>query len=121
MNKKNEIKVIKCDAKRLQELVDKSAFTIEGLAESSFGDLLDWIEQHTKMKTRRVFLTAGALANSEWGLHGDNAYSDDLNIVSVLLDDMEDWKKIVMPRFQIGARWMDDIRDNNVRREAERV
>lgn len=118
--KNTNIEIVKCDAKRLQELVDKSAFTLEGLAESSFGELLDWIEQFTKLKARRVFLTAGALANSEWELRGDNAYPGDLNIVSVLLDDMEDFNKVVIPRFQIGARWMDDIRDNNVRREKER-
>ena len=118
--KNMNIEIVKCDAQRLQELVDKSAFTLEGLAESSFGEFLDWIEQHTKLKTRRLFLTTGRLANSEWGLHGDNAYPGDLNIVSVLLDDMEDFNKIVMPRFQIGARWMDDIYDSNKMRESRK-
>jgi hypothetical protein len=64
-----------------------------------------------------VYVTKGSLANSEWHLTGDNAYPGDLNIVSIKLDDMEDFNKVVVPRFQIGARWMDDIYDNNVARE----
>ena len=115
MNKNTEI--INCDAEQLKELVDGSALTVEGLAESSIGDFLDWVDGLAKLKVRRAYVTKGSLANREWGLTGDNAYADDLNIVSVKLDDMEDWKKIVMARFQVGGRWMDDIRDNNVRRE----
>ena len=113
----NEIKIIGADAAKLQELVDKSALTIEGLSESSIKDFVEWIEERTPLKNRRVFVVKGSLANSEWGLTGRNRYKDDLNIVSVMLDDMADWNKVVMPRFQIGARWMDDIRDNNVMRE----
>lgn len=115
MNKKTEI--INTDAKTLKELVDGSALTIEGLAESSIDDFLDWVDKTAGLKTRRVYVTKGSLANREWGLTGDNAYQNDLNIVSVKLDDMEEWKKVVMPRFQIGGRWIDDIRDNAVRRE----
>lgn len=115
MDKKTEI--INTDPKTLKELVDGSALTIEGLAESSIDDFLDWIEERTKLKVRRAYVTKGSLANSEWGLTGDNAYADDLNIVSVKLDDMEDFNKIVKPRFDVGGRWMDDIHDNNLMRE----
>lgn len=114
---KPETKIVNCDSKTLKELVDGSALTIEGLAESSIDDFLDWIEDTAGLKTRRAYVTKGSLANSEWGLTGDNVYPDDLNTVSVKLDDMEDWKKVVIPRFQIGGRWLDDIRDNAVRRE----
>ena len=115
MNNKTEI--INVDSKTLEELVKGSALTLEGLAESSFDEFLDWVKDIAGLKTRRLYVTKGMLANSEWGLTGDNAYQNDLNIVSVKLDDMEDWNKVVMPRFQIGARWADDIYENNVRRE----
>ena len=115
MDKKTEI--INVDSKTLKELVKGSALTFEGLAESSFDGFLDWIKDIAGLKTRRLYVTKGRLANSEWGLTGDNAYQNDLNIVSVKLDDMEDRNKIVMARFQIGARWADDIYENNVRRE----
>lgn len=115
MNKNTEI--INTDAKTLKDLVDGSALTIEGLVESSIDNFLDWIEKTAGLKTRRAYVTKGSLANHEWSLTGDNAYRDDINIVSVKLDDMEDWNKIVVPRLQIGCRWLDDIYDNNVRRE----
>ena len=117
MDKKTEI--INVDSKTLEELVKGSALTFEGLAESSFDGFLDWVKDIAGLKTRRLYVTKGKLANSEWGLTGDNAYQDDLNIVSVKLDDMEDWNKIVMARLQVGARWMDDIHDSNIIRERE--
>ena len=117
MNNKTEI--INVDSKTLEELVKGSALTFEGLAESSFDEFLDWVKDIAGLKTRRLYVTKGKLANSEWLLTGDNAYRNDLNIVSVKLDDMEDQSKIVMARFQVGARWMNDIHDNNVMRERE--
>ena len=117
MNNKTEI--INVDSKTLEELVKGSALTLEGLAESSFDEFLDWVKDIAGLKTRRLYVTKGRLANSEWLLTGDNAYQNDLNIVSVKLDDMEDWNKIVMARLQVGARWIDDIHDSNIIRERE--
>ena len=111
------VKRIETDAKQLQKLIDKSALTITGLQLDDINKFVEWIEQRTPLKNRRVFVTKGALVNSEWKLTGSNRYNDGLNLVSVLLDDLEDWNKIVLPRFQIGGRWMDDIHDNDVRRE----
>ena len=113
----DSVKIINADATVLDDLVKHSALTIEGLDLGSVKDFVAWIEAHTPLKRKNVYVTKGSLANSEWRLTGDNAYPDDLNIVSVKLDDMEDFNKVVMPRFQIGARWMDDIHDNNVARE----
>ena len=112
-----DINIVNTDATTLQDLVDNSALTIEGLALDSIPQFVEWIEEHTPLKNKTVYVTEGALANREWGLTGSNAYPNDLHIVSVKLDDMEDWKKIVMARFQIDGRWMDDIYDNNIRRE----
>ena len=117
MDKKTEI--INVDSKTLEELVKGSALTFEGLAESSFDGFLDWVDGIAGLKTRRLYVTKGKLANCEWLLTGDNAYRNDLNIVSVKLDDIKDRNKIVMARFQVGARWMDDIHDSNIIRERE--
>lgn len=116
MDRKTEI--INADAKTLKELVDGSALTVEGLAESAIDSFLDWVEKTAGLRVRRAYVTKGSLVNREWGLTGNNAYQDDLNIVSVKLDDMEHWQKVVIPRMRVGGRWMDDIRDNNVRRES---
>lgn len=96
-----------------------SALTIEGLAEDSIPDFLDWIKEKTKLNNEKVYIIKGKVMNEIYNLTGDNAYPDDCTIVSVDLNDMENWSAVVMPRFQIGARWLDDIIDNNVRREEE--
>lgn len=114
---KPETETVNCDSKTLKELVDGSALTIAGLAEPSIDDFLDWVENIAGLKVRRAYVTKGSLANREWGLTGGNAYPDDLNLVSVKLDDMKDWNKVVLPRLQVGGRWLDDIYDNAVRRE----
>ena len=59
--------------------------------------------------------------NLAYGLTGDNAYRDDLHIVSVKLSDIENVGAIVIPRFQVGGRWFDDIVANNRRREEEKM
>lgn len=96
-----------------------SAITIEGLAESSFVQFAKWCDKLAKFKTRnpKCYVTTGRVMNRVDGLTGDNAYSDDLNIVSFDLDDFKNYEALIMPRFKIGARWLDDIRDNNRIRE----
>lgn len=102
----------------LEELNDLgSALTMEGLAESSIPDLFDWVEQHTPMKNRNAYIIKGATMNRIYGLTGNNAYPDDCTLVAIKLEDIENYMKIVISRFQIGARWFDDIVDNNAMRE----
>ena len=50
-------------------------------------------------------------------LSGNNKYPDDCTIVSIKLEDMENSMAVVIPRFNIGARWFDDIVMNNAARE----
>lgn len=102
----------------LQEIKDLgSALTIEGLAEDSIKDFIEWIKKYTQMKNEDAYIIKGKTMNSLYGLTGSNAYPDDCNIVSIKLEDMENYNTIVLPRFSIGARWLDDIIDNNCERE----
>ena len=97
-----------------------SALTIEGLARSGFSTYLDWIEAQTTLEVRRVYRIRGQVMNDIYDLTGSNRYPDDLNIVSVDLNDLADWKKLIHTRLTVGARWLDDIIDNNLAREAEK-
>lgn len=103
------------DEKELKYLYDKSAFTLEGLAKDSISDFVDWLEANTTFTTDEliVYIISGATMNEVYGLKGSNAYSPDLTIVSVV--DIE-YGPIIFKRFSIGARWFDDIVDNNSRR-----
>ena len=97
-----------------------SALTIEGLLEESIPDFIDWIKKYTEMIREDAYIVKGRTMNRIYDLTDDNAYDNDLTIVAIKLEDMEDFSKIILPRFNIGARWFDDIVDNNVRREREK-
>ena len=51
--------------------------------------------------------------NEAYQLTDDNAYPNDLNIVSIKLENIKDVFKMSIPIFDIGARWFSDIVDNN--------
>ena len=94
-----------------------SALTLEGLAEESIPDFINWVKEYTPMRNETAYIIKGKTMNDIYRLTGDNAYPDDCTIVSIKLEDMEDSMKVVIPRFQIGARWFDDIVGNNEMRE----
>lgn len=101
-------------AEQLEILYKNSAFTIEGLAEESIPDLVKWLEENTTFTSDNVtvYVTKGAVMNEIYSLVGNNAYQKDLPIVSVIDIDL---MKVALKRFTIGARWFDDIVDNNRR------
>lgn len=103
---------------QLDKLYNNSAFTIEGLAEESVSDLITWLENNTTFTTDNltVYIIKGNVMNKMYNLYGNNAYNDDLTIVSIIdIDSM----KIALKRFSVGGRWFDDIVDNNARRKEE--
>ena len=90
---------------QLKELYDSSAMTWEGLRSEDFEVAID-----AAGKTGADgYITKGSVMNKLCKLTGDNAYPNDLNIFSI-----KDFKGLAM---SYGARWMDDIIDNNARRE----
>lgn len=100
-----------------------SAFTIEGLAvdEDNLNDMFAWIEQYSAIKTKRVYITAGRTMNHIYNLAGMNKYPADVHIVSVDLNDLESPNKLILSRFEVGGRWLDDIIANNRAYEKEEI
>ena len=103
---------------KLDLLYENSALTIEGLTEESIPDFVNWLEENTTFTNNEpiIYIIKGKTMNKEYRLHSTNAYQDDLTIVSVM--DINPLP-IVIKRFTIGARWFDDIVDNNRRRESD--
>lgn len=99
---------------QLNKLYGNSAFTIEGLADDSIPDLMNWLKENTVFTTKNptVYITKGKVMNTKYFLTGDKAYQEDLTIVSVI--DIDSFK-IALKRFSVGGRWFDDIVDNNVK------
>ena len=106
---------------QLKALYNQSALTWEGMStdEDNLNAIKKWLDQHGAIFVGRepIFhITMGRLMNKVYGLHGDNAYPNDLTIVSVTNINT---LAIALARFQVGGRWFDDIVNNNARREEE--
>ena len=105
--------------KELNVLYNQSALTWEGLSadEENLNAVKEWLEEHKAILDDNgptFHIISGGFMNYAYGLSGNSAYADDLTIVSVTgINQMA----IVIPRFEVGGRWFDDIVDNNARRE----
>lgn len=118
----SNVKLIKVtDAGLLKELASASAFTIEGAG----GDLNEWMnglnEEMAKVNIGNVntfYTFKGKLMNDTYALTGKNKYQDTLTFLCFRLDGL-DVGKLAIFKMRFGARWLDDIVDNNVRREEE--
>lgn len=103
---------------QLNTLYNQSALTWEGLSsdEENLTAVRNWLEEHGALTHVEpdFHIISGEFMNEQYGLSGDNAYPKDCTLVSVTdIDQM----KIVLPRFEVGGRWFDDIVGNNARRE----
>lgn len=106
---------------QLDVLAGGSALTWEGLrmeTDEDYKSVTDWMrEQGAEPKTDNVYITLGKTMNALEGLTGSNAYPDDLSIVSFKLSEIDGVKYLILPMRMTGGRWMDDIIENNRRRE----
>lgn len=101
--------IIKVNTKeQLDELYNCSAMTWEGLREESFQQALEECGTDDAIG----YVVKGKVMNEFYGLTGNNAYPNDLNIFSI--------DKVKVLAILFGARWFDDIVDNNQRREEEK-
>lgn len=116
-------KLINTTTDDLWELYNESAWTWEGMStdDENIGLIIDFFNnQGCPLKENEFYVTTGKQLNSfNKELTGDNAYPDDLQIVSIFLDNITNVEKLFMVKFQVGARWFDDICENNWAREGD--
>lgn len=106
-------------AEELKKLYEQSALTWEGLKadDDELKIVETWIKNHNAEGPELTFhIIKGELMNEVYQLTGNNAYPEDLTLVSVTGVNQV---KLSLPRLQVGGRWFDDIVDNNARREKE--
>jgi len=108
------------DFKTLKMLEDNSALTLEGLNKEDAHHFMEWVKKLTPVTDEVVYIISGKFMNDSYGLTGSNAYPNDLTIQAIPLNVVENFAALVIPRFEIGGRWFDDIVANNARREDEK-
>ena len=107
---------------KLDELYKGSALTFTGVddSEESINAMIKWLKQYTDVSDPfTINVIKGETMNREYGLTGNNSYPNDLNFISIKLEDIKEVNKIVLTRLQVGGRWFDDIVDNNRVRQNE--
>lgn len=101
-----------------QEEIDVlgAALTFEGLelTYDNINAMFNWIESLTPIYTKRFYLIKGSVLNRICGLYDEDAYNNDLNIICVDLNDLENANKLIIPRFSVGGRWLNDVIANNI-------
>ena len=112
--------IIKATEQDIQKLYDGSAWTWEGMTtdDDNLNAIINWFkEEGCPLKKEEFYVVTGKQMNEFCGgLSDNNAYKEDLTILSIELDDITDVSKLFMKKFEVGARWFDDIVDNNRRR-----
>ena len=117
-----EIKIIPADEAKIRELKNGSAFTWEGLSglENDKETILDDFKilgVLADVETFEFYTWKGELMNQIYQLTGSNAYTEDFTFVSIPLNMFKDIGKLAILKPRYGARWLDDIVDNNARRK----
>ena len=105
---------------KLDELYKSSALTFTGIIadDKNLNKIVEWIKKYSEIsQPLPIYIIKGKVMNENYGLTEDNAYNDNLTLISIKTDDIKNLDAIIMPRFEIGGRWFDDIVDNNARRE----
>lgn len=109
----NDIKSI------LRHAYEGSYFTVVGAG----GDLKEWFDGLNEMFAEegigqiKEYISFTGKDINEWArLTGTNAYADDLTFFAFPLDGL-DAGKLPIFKLRFGARWFDDIVDNNANRE----
>ena len=105
--------VTDADAKTvLQHLYETSAFTFEGMdtAEQNLQAIADFFISKGAIAPINITVITGKQMNDICKLTGSNAYNKKLSIMSI-----SPYGKLLAK--QIGARWMDDIINNNAKLE----
>lgn len=112
-----EFEVINATESDIQALEKGSAFTWEGMAtsEDNLQSIVDFFKENTPTVKLPIkfYIWSGKTMNDLYSLTKGVAYPDDLSFVSIPLDCWPDLGNLPIIKFQVGARWLDDIVDNN--------
>ena len=112
-----EFEVINATESDIQALEKGSAFTWEGMAtsEDNLQSIVDFFKENTPTVKLPIkfYIWSGKTMNDLYSLTKGVAYPDDLSFVSIPLDCWSDLGNLPIIKFQVGARWLDDIVDNN--------
>lgn len=107
----------------ISRLNEEDAVVIEGIHPDFIKNFVSWTFNlgGATNDDPEVIQFSGKQLNGAWSLTGDNQYPDDLNICAIPFSQIKQVMQLAIPRFSMGVRWWSDVRDNNLRREEEKL
>lgn len=119
-DKDKEYTLINATPDDIDHLEKGSAFTWEGMLtdDANLQSIVEFFKENTpSIKLPVKFYTwTGETMNNLYDLSGDIAYPNNLSFVSIPLDCWSSMGNLPIIKLQVGARWLDDIVDNNARK-----
>ena len=114
-----EYTLIEATREDLEKLYSTSGFTFEGLLceKECLDDLTKFLDEFIKpeVEVLKIYRITGKLMNEYCDLVKD-PYPDKLSIVTIPLDQLCNIPKLAIVKINVGARWFDDVIDNNKQR-----
>ena len=115
-----EYTITDADKDKIMELKNGSAFTWEGMdaSEENLQAIVDDLKENTNIVLPVNFYKwSGETFNEMFNLTDANAYQNDLTFLAIDLDNWSALGNLPIYKMQVGARWLDDIVDNNTVRQ----
>ena len=115
--------IIEADSAKLDDFYEGSSLTFEGCTtdKENIDYLYNWLKDLGAIKEGAgplpIYTYKGSLMNEKYGLTGSNKYPNDLNFITIMLEDINYTHNLAIKRFEIGGRWFDDIVGNNAMRQ----
>ena len=116
----DEVTEKKEEIDKFDEMYNGSWYTVIGLCKEDHEKYKDYIKKELNEKNigtpKKFHSFTGKEMNEKYNLTGDNRYQDNLDFIAFSLDGLN-ISKLAMYKLNSGARWFDDIVENNYRRE----
>lgn len=92
---------------KLYDLKQSNTIAIEGLSFDHFNDFILWAKAcNAEISNNKIYFIKGKTINKLLSLHGNNAYPENINIVSVICNKIGN---IPLAKTMVGAKWMNEI------------
>lgn len=103
---------------KFNEFYEKSALTFVGMIPEEAQLYVDYFKENNVTVNEEIdgYIYTGKMMNEKYHLTGENAYPEDLHILTIPTEAFD--PGVCTVRFGLAGRWFDDIVDNKKARES---
>lgn len=105
-NKQEIIKINVTSKEQLDELYKSSALTFTGVSsyDESLNQMLNWIKDKSEISNPiKIHIIKGNIMNNNYELTGNNAYKDNLTLISIKTEDIKILRQLLYQDLKLVA------------------